>query len=234
MWSDTLASKVQIYKILKKNGYICSMNRIFVTFALVAASLAAPFASMAQSLFDEMIIDGETVHADSAARPLSEREQRRLSLAAERAKRARRAAMKRAGHDNPLWEMTDAEGRFLEPENFGPQELQIDSTIDVEGLILPYYAAMPLIFNTYSVKLSGAVPDSLGFAAPDPATMNWSERTTARDARRARFEQGFMMAYPQIIRYNLASMPRPPREFVMEVPSWPKSTCASLPATRRQ
>ena len=26
-----------------------------------------------------------------------------------------------------------------------------------------------------------------------------------------------MMAYPQIIRYNLASMPRPPREFVMEV-----------------
>lgn len=217
MWSDAFASKMQIYKILKKNGYICGMNRIFVTFALVAASLAAPFASMAQSLFDEMIIDGETVHADSAARPLSEREQRRLSLAAERAKRARRAAMKRAGHDNPLWEMTDAEGRFLEPENFGPQELQVDSTIDVEGLILPYYAAMPLIFNTYSVKLSGAVPDSLGFAAPDPATMNWSERTTARDARRARFEQGFMMAYPQIIRYNLASMPRPPREFVMEV-----------------
>ena len=84
MWSDALASKVQIYKILKKNGYICSMNRIFVTFALVAASLAAPFASMAQSLFDEMIIDGETVQADSAARPLSEREQRRLSLAAER------------------------------------------------------------------------------------------------------------------------------------------------------
>ena len=45
--------------------------------------------------------------------------------------------MMRAGHDNPLWEMTDAEGRFLEPENFGPQELQIDSTIDVEGLIVP-------------------------------------------------------------------------------------------------
>jgi len=193
------------------------MNRIFVTLAMAAAVLLAPDASMAQSLFDEMIIDGETVPADTAVRTLTEREIRQQSAAAERARRARRAAMKRAGYENPLWEMKDADGNYLNPEKFGPQELEVDSTIDVDGLILPNYAGMPLIFSKYSSTLMAGEPNPLDPDGVDPSSLGWADRAVMRDARRNRFEQNFMIAYPELIRYNLASMPRPPKQFVMEV-----------------
>lgn len=192
------------------------MNKIFVAFAAAAMAMLAPEALSAQSLFDEMIIDGEIVQADSADVQVDQTVKHE-SISAERARRARKAYMRKAGLENPLWEMTDAEGNFLEPENFGPQELVVDTTINTDNLILPYYSAMPLIFNNYSIDIAGGLPTEITPDATLPTSLNWAGRLAVRDARRARMEQDFMISHPELVRYNIASMPRPPKEFVMEV-----------------
>lgn len=91
--------------------------------------LAMSFQGMyAQSLFDEMIVDGETVSADTVASRSSdmaaEENRRLLSAVQARALRAKRAAMRRAGTDSPLWDLTDADGNPLDPDMFGPQQLK--------------------------------------------------------------------------------------------------------------
>lgn len=195
------------------------MYRTFITLAIGAIGMFAPMAADAQSLFDEIIIDGETVSVDTVApaKAKSARELRRESAAAERARRARRAAMKRAGIDNPLWEMTDAEGNLLEPENFGPQALNPDTVEVIEELLLPEQVRFPMIFSTYHTDI--ARPDGFAEAAQllEADKMNWADMAVMRDRRRQMLEQDFMMARPDLVPYNLDNMPRPPKEFVMEV-----------------
>lgn len=195
------------------------MYRTFITLAIGAIGMFAPMAADAQSLFDEIIIDGETVSVDTVApaKAKSARELRRESAAAERARRARRAAMKRAGIDNPLWEMTDAEGNLLEPENFGPQALNPDTVEVIEELLLPEQVRFPMIFSTYHTDI--ARPDGFAEAAQllETDKMNWADMAVMRDRRRQMLEQDFMMARPDLVPYNLDKMPRPPKEFVMEV-----------------
>lgn len=195
------------------------MYRTFITLAIGAIGMFAPVAADAQSLFDEIIIDGETVSVDTVApaKEKSARELRRESAAAERARRARRAAMKRAGIDNPLWEMTDAEGNLLEPENFGPQTLNPDTVEVIEALLLPEQVRFPMIFSRYDTDI--ARPDGFAEAARllDADNMNWADMAVMRDRRRQMLEQDFMIARPDLVPYNLDHMPRPPKEFVMEV-----------------
>lgn len=195
------------------------MYRTFITLAIGAIGKFAPVAADAQSLFDEIIIDGETVSVDTVApaKEKSARELRRESAAAERARRARRAAMKRAGIDNPLWEMTDAEGNLLEPENFGPQTLNPDTVEVIEALLLPEQVRFPMIFSRYNTDI--ARPDGFAEAARllDANNMNWADMAVMRDRRRQMLEQDFMIARPDLVPYNLDHMPRPPKEFVMEV-----------------
>lgn len=195
------------------------MYRTFITLAIGAIGMFAPVAADAQSLFDEIIIDGETVSVDTVApaKEKSARELRRESAAAERACRARRAAMKRAGIDNPLWEMTDAEGNLLEPENFGPQTLNPDTVEVIEALLLPEQVRFPMIFSRYNTDI--ARPDGFAEAARllDADNMNWADMAVMRDRRRQMLEQDFMIARPDLVPYNLDHMPRPPKEFVMEV-----------------
>lgn len=195
------------------------MYRTFITLAIGAIGMFAPVAADAQSLFDEIIIDGETVSVDTVApaKEKSARELRRESAAAERARRARRAAMKRAGIDNPLWEMTDAEGNLLEPENFGPQTLNPDTVEVIEALLLPEQVRFPMIFSRYNTDIGR--PDGFAEAARllDADNMNWADMAVMRDRRRQMLEQDFMIARPDLVPYNLDHMPRPPKEFVMEV-----------------
>lgn len=195
------------------------MYRTFITLAIGAIGMFAPVAADAQSLFDEIIIDGETVSVDTVApaKEKSARELRRESAAAERARRARRAAMKRTGIDNPLWEMTDAEGNLLEPENFGPQTLNPDTVEVIEALLLPEQVRFPMIFSRYNTDI--ARPDGFAEAARllDADNMNWADMAVMRDRRRQMLEQDFMIARPDLVPYNLDHMPRPPKEFVMEV-----------------
>ena len=53
------------------------MYRTFITLAIGAMGMFAPVAADAQSLFDEIIIDGETVSVDTVA-PAKEKSAREL------------------------------------------------------------------------------------------------------------------------------------------------------------
>ena len=50
-----------------------------------------------------------------------------------------------------------------------------------------------------------------------PDNLTWADLIVRRDHRRNAFVQNFMMQNPGSVRYNLEFMPRPPKEFVMEV-----------------
>jgi len=194
--------------------------------ALAASVLGVPDAG-AQSLFDEMIVDGETVSADSVAVSSNEEAVLERAMNAVRARelRARRAAMKRAGTDSPLWDLTDKDGNPLDPAHFGPQQLVPDSTLVVDDLILKEVSFLPLIFSSYSLTLPEEKPNPLDPEGPVPVELNWADRAVYRDSRNRVFQQEFMVAYPSLVRYNLASMPRPPKEFHMEAdPSQAKIT----------
>lgn len=204
------------------------MNRTIITFAIALVGMIFASEVAGQSLFDEMIVDGETVSIDSVkpdtnahhkAAPTQAEKHREAIMKAseERARRARKAAMKRRGIDNPLWEMTDSEGNLLEPEDFGAVELNVDSTMDVSRLTLPAIAFMPPIYSGYSTALAIADPTVMSADSIIPDNLTWADLIVRRDHRRNAFVQNFMMQNPGSVRYNLEFMPRPPKEFVMEV-----------------
>ena len=204
-------------------------------------SFAMPFQELsAQSLFDEMIVDGETVSADTVAPGSSdglgaEENRRLLSAVKARELRAKRAAMRRAGTDSPLWDLTDADGNPLDPDMFGPQQLTADSTLYVDDLVIDGMSFLPLIFNEYSVDVARNEPNPLDPAAQVPLEMNWAERAVYRTARNRGFMQRFMVENPGLVRYNIRSMPRPPKEFHMEAdPSQAKITVTEFTRDRRE
>ena len=199
---------------------------IFAGMALVVSVLFGYADVKAQSLFDEMIVDGETVVVDSVAAAREEAlHQQAISAVRARELRARRAAMRRAGTDSPLWDLTDAEGNLLDPDNFGPQELEVDTTLYVDDLLLPDMAFLPLIFSGYSLRLPEEKINPLNPDGAVPEDMDWADRAVYRSTRARVFEQEFMVANPSLVRYNLDHMPRPPKEFRMEAdPSQAKIT----------
>ncbi len=203
--------------------------------------LAMSFQGMyAQSLFDEMIVDGETVSADTVVSRGSdtvaaEENRRLLSAVQARALRAKRAAMRRAGTDSPLWDLTDADGNPLDPDMFGPQQLTVDSTLYVDDLLIDNVSFLPLIFNEYSVDVAQKEPNPVDPAAQVPSELNWAERATYRMARNQGFMQRFMVENPDLVRYNIRSMPRPPKEFHMEAdPSQAKITVTEFTRDRQE
>ncbi len=64
---DLVACVGRLFWILPESEYLCVMktNRIFVAFSLFVAFMSAGVPASAQSLFDEMLIDGETVSTDT-------------------------------------------------------------------------------------------------------------------------------------------------------------------------
>ena len=195
-------------------------NRIFVAFSLFVAFMSAGVPASAQSLFDEMLIDGETVSTDTVVAAT----QAAPAVRPAKAKRPRRA-LKSRNAEPSLWDLTDAEGNPLDPEMFGARELVIDSTLVVDDMLLAERSFLPLVFSTYSMQLPETEPDALNPDAPAPVELNWAERAVYRDNRNRVFMQKFMVEHPELVRYNLASMPRPPKEFHMEAdPSQAKIT----------
>lgn len=189
-------------------------NRIFATLAIVVIGMFATAEGWAQSLFDEMLIDGETVSADTAAMPAP---QPRRTVTAEKSKRTQRPQSRRRNAEPSLWDLTDADGNPLDPEMFGAIELEIDSTLVVDDMLLPERSFLPLIFSDYSLTLPTSDPVVLDPDAPAPVELNWAERAIYRDNRKRVFMQRFMIEHPELVRYNIESMPRPPKEFHMEV-----------------
>jgi len=201
------------------------VRMIFIALATAVAALSAAPNVGAQSLMDEIIVDGETVGTDtigvrkSAGKPIG------ATASASRARRAQKAAMRRRSAEPSLWDLTDADGNPLNPDLYGPQEIVPDSTLYVDDLVLTDVSFLPLIFSEYSLKLPETEPNPLSPDSVPPIEMNWAERAVYRDNHNRVFLQRFMVANPQLVRYNLASMPRPPKEFHMEVdPSQAKIT----------
>lgn len=198
---------------MKTNGMLAGLAMIF-------AGMSWGSAAHAQSLFDEMIIDGETVSTDTVAVPQMQR-----GVAVEPTPRITPPSLKQLNAEPSLWDLTDSDGNPLDPEMFGARELVIDSTLVVDDLLLAERSFLPLVFSSYSLTLPQEDPDPLDAESPMPVELNWAERAVYRDNRNRVFMQRFMISHPELVRYNLASMPRPPKEFHMEVdPSQAKIT----------
>ena len=174
--------------ILPESEYLCVMktNRIFVAFSLFVAFMSAGVPASAQSLFDEMLIDGETVSTDTVVAAT----QAAPAVKPAKAKRTRRA-LKSRNAEPSLWDLTDAEGNPLDPEMFGARELVIDSTLVVDDMLLAERSFLPLVFSTYSMQLPETEPDALNPDAPAPVELNWAERAVYRDNRNRVFMQKF-------------------------------------------
>ncbi len=104
------------------------------------------------------------------------------------------------------------------PLPVGPWAFPVDSTLIVEDLLLPRTAFMPAIFDTYSLKTNEEAFNPLVERYNDRwDAMTWADRAVARDSRVRAFIQDFMIAHPEQVRYNQATLPRPPKEFKMTV-----------------
>ena len=177
---DLVACVGRLFWILPESEYLCVMktNRIFVAFSLFVAFMSAGVPASAQSLFDEMLIDGETVSTDTVVAAT----QAAPAVRPAKAKRPRRA-LKSRNAEPSLWDLTDAEGNPLDPEMFGARELVIDSTLVVDDMLLAERSFLPLVFSTYSMQLPETEPDALNPDAPAPVELNWAERAVYRDNR---------------------------------------------------
>ena len=189
---------------------------------MILAWILGGQAAAAQSLFDEIIIDGETVSADTVGAS-AEKAARQVQPAAP--VKPKRSLSRKAGAEPSLWDLTDADGNPLDSTMFGARELEIDSTLVVDDMILADRSFLPLVFDSYSLTLPEIDPNPLDADSQMPVELNWAERAVYRDNRNNVFIQRFMVEHPELVRYNLASMPRPPKEFHMEAdPSQAKIT----------
>lgn len=195
-------------------------NRTIITLLSAILLSGMTFSAKAQTLFDEMIADGETVSSDSVAPPVASAagEGQAISWRKAPARQQRRNPRARKEAVPSLWTLTDSAGNLLlDSLDFGPQELHVNPDLDVTGLVLPNITYTPPIFSTYSIDVTGVQPDPIAADAKNLADYTWTERAAYQGERYRNFIQRFMIDNPQLVRYNLATMPRPPKEFVMEV-----------------
>ena len=130
--------------------------------------LTGTSASTAQSLFDELIVEGETMQLPS-----------------------------------------DAErGMVVLPG----MTLPTDTTIDVTHRLYSSTFYMPLVFDSYDMFLKEKAGDPLTEPFPDADTpTSFFDRLVKSNYRQRYFMQRFMCEHPDIVRYNMATLPRRPR-----------------------
>ena len=93
-----------------------------------------------------------------------------------------------------------------------PDTLVIDTTIDVSDLMLPrWFIATPIVF-THFEKLDSVAPFSRTFSG-NPA-LSWAERGVSARRYLQETRQRFFVRYPELVRYNLADLPDPPKQYV--------------------
>ena len=194
------------------------LQRILTRLTGLAACIAVTMTSASgQSLFDEMILDGETVSASADTTTVKPVVKETRST---RQGRQRRNPRKQVEKVPSLWDLTDANGMPLDSTYYGPQELLPDPYMDVDAWMMPRSFYMPAVFISYDGTLAGKVAaedNPLAIEGPDPEKMNWADKTVIRDRRQQLRFQRFMIEHPELVPYNLESMPRAPKEFVMTV-----------------
>lgn len=152
-----------------------------ITIACVLMILGAPRGA-AQSLFDELIVEGETT-------PLP----------------------------------ADAEGGLVVLPGM---TLPTDTTINVADRMYSSVFYMPLVFDSFDMFLGEKAGDPLTEPFPEEGTpTSFFDRLVKSNYRQRYFMQQVMCERPDIVRYNMATMPRPPKKFVMHLdPSTAKLT----------
>lgn len=110
--------------------------------------------------------------------------------------------------------------------------LPTDTTIDVSDMMYNDIFYMPLVFDSYDIQLSEKAGNPL--VDPFPAEGepdSFFKRLNKRNYRQRYFMQQVMSKNPGIVRYNMATMPRPPKKFVMNFdPSTAKLTITEFDA----
>ncbi len=136
----------------------------------------------AQTLFDEFIVDGETVAVPGDSQG----------------------------------------GKVVLPG----MTLPTDTTINVSDRMFSSITTLPLVFDSYDMFLSEKAGNPLTEAFPEEGTpTSFFDRLVKKNNRQKYFLQQVMIDNPEIVRYNMATMPRPPKKFVMNIdPSTAKLT----------
>lgn len=183
---------------------------------LTLALVATVFAGSAQSLFDELVLDGETVSASTDTTRLEQ------PVEINRGRKAQRRNPRLEAEKTPsLWTMTDEYGNLLlDSLDFGPQELIPDPYMDVDDWMMPRSFFMPAVFINYDGTMAlkvAEVDKPLAIEGFDVEKMNWADKAVIRDKRQQMRFQRFMIDHPELVPYHIDSMPRAPKEFVMEV-----------------
>lgn len=93
-----------------------------------------------------------------------------------------------------------------------PDTLVIDTTIYVDDLVLPkWFIAMPIVF-THFERIDSVAPFSL--KASENSALNWADRAVLSRRYLQETRQRFYVSYPELVRYNLANLPDPPKQYV--------------------
>jgi len=140
------------------------------------------FGVAAQSLFDEILIDGETVSLPS-----------------------------------------DTQGGLVVLPGM---TVPTDTTLNVSDRMYNEIFYLPLVFDHYDMFLSEKAGNPMTEEFPaDSLPDSFFNRLVKRNYRQRYFMQQVMSEMPEIVRYNMATMPRPPKKFVMHLdPSTAKLT----------
>lgn len=93
-----------------------------------------------------------------------------------------------------------------------PDTLVIDSTIDVSDLVLPkWFIATPIVFTQFE-RLDSVPPFSRKFS--DNPALQWADRGVSARRHLQETRQRFYVRHPELVRYNLANLPDPPKQYV--------------------
>lgn len=169
--------------------FACSCSNKVITLFMVFAGLMMSSSKVkAQSLFDELIVEGETVALPS-----------------------------------------DSQGGLVVLPGM---TLPTDTTLNVSDRMYNEIFYLPLVFDNYDMFLSEKAGDPLTEAFPTEGEPDsFFNRLVKRNYRQRYFMQQVMSELPEIVRYNMATMPRPPKKFVMHLdPSTAKLTVEEFKA----
>lgn len=163
-------------------------NKVIALFLIFVGLMMSPAKGAAQSLFDELIVEGETVALPS-----------------------------------------DSQGGLVVLPGM---TLPTDTTLNVSDRMYNEIFYLPMVFDHYDMFLSEKAGDPLNESFPeDGEPSSFFNRLVKRNYRQRYFMQQVMSEMPEIVHYNMATMPRPPKKFVMHLdPSTAKLTVEEFKA----
>jgi hypothetical protein len=94
--------------------------------------------------------------------------------------------------------------------------LPTDTTLNVSDRMYNDIFYLPLVFDSYDIFLPEKAGDPLQNEFPAEGNPDsFFNRRVQRDYNQKNFMQQVMIDRPELVRYNMATMPRPPKKFVM-------------------